>query len=253
MPTTFTIEFRIPDENGTLTDATGPHASGVPTIGIIRTDTSAVVVATGTAMVHDSLGVYSKAVPSPVAGVTYRATWIAIVDGDTITDQFDLTEPQGDADWHYADYDAVEDILGVNNLTIIASPDNGAIDYGLIQRAGEYSDALIDARLGRFGLTVPLAGTDAQTDLLLRDISAKLTIAQLNRSRALVIVSRNNTTQVAGVDKVVGQWEREAWSMLTSLATGIMALTADYANAGPSAPVAAGSKYFALPVYWWPY
>lgn len=176
----------------------------------------------------------------------WKFRWTGVID-------IDPGEP-GDPTWHYADYTAVKDILGLADLSIVADPRNGLTeDMSLIQRCGEYSDAVIDAKFATFGFTTPLASTSAATDLILRDISAKLTIAQLNRSRALVVVTRAGQTgqQVAGVDKQIGTWERESWHMLTSLASGRMGLTADRTSAGPSVPVPAFTTSFTYPYYYY--
>lgn len=212
MPTTFTVEFRVPDENGVLTDATGPHASGVPTIGIIRTDTSAVVVADGTAMVRDSLGVYSKSVPAPVAGVTYRATWIAVVDGDTITDQFDLTETD-DSGWHYSTASIFKDLFfGEDNTDQATDLDRDDVGNDeVLDDAGTRGDTYIDSRLTGMGWTTPLLGMDERTTRLLRDLSNHAARWQLAESHQFGLftgsVTADEETRIALSDKqYVDDW-----------------------------------------------
>ena len=69
---------------GSLTDA------NTVTVHVTRTDTSADVVAAGTAMTHTSTGVYDKTFTEPAAGLTYSV--VVTVDGvdqpaETITDE----------------------------------------------------------------------------------------------------------------------------------------------------------------------
>lgn len=55
------------------------------TLGVIRNDTNAEVVAAGTAMTHDSTGVYSYALTEPASGLTYSVTYVAVYNGKTYT------------------------------------------------------------------------------------------------------------------------------------------------------------------------
>lgn len=215
-----------------------------PTFGITRVSDGAVIVATGHAMTAASSTLFTYGQASPVAGVTYRMTWTATrSNGAVISDQFDLTAANTTASWHYGDYQAVLDILGLNDLGVVADPGNrDSVNYSLIQRCGVWSDAMMDGKFAARGWNTPLANTDAQGDVILSDISAKLTIAQLNRSRALVIVTnRFNGQQVSGIDKQVGAWEREAYCMIESICAGWFKLTADRTYSGPSAAVPAGA------------
>jgi hypothetical protein len=246
---TLELKFRI---SGTLTNATSVLLSDPDGVyGVKRLDTDATVVADGTAMTNVNTGIYRYTFTAPATGLEY-SWWAEVLhEGTTYRFEREYTDLASYAEWHYADYGAVADILGTSDLTIIADPDNdGAVNYDLVQRAGEHADALMDAKFAAAGFTVPLAGTTAADDLILRDINAKLTIAQLNRSRALVVVSRGNTTQVAGVDRVMMTWEREAWSMLSSIVHGDVSITADRANAVASAPVPAFTTYFVPPLFW---
>ncbi len=67
------------DINGSLADA------DAVTIGIVRTDTSAVVVAPGTAVTHTGTGTYTYTVTDPAYGLTYVATWAVTIQGETYT------------------------------------------------------------------------------------------------------------------------------------------------------------------------
>ena len=68
--TSLIFRFKI---NGVLTDATSVVLSDSgATYGVRRKDTSAVVVAAGTAMTHGATGTYSYSFTDPEAGLTYE-------------------------------------------------------------------------------------------------------------------------------------------------------------------------------------
>src|SRR5581483_2028810 len=73
----FTRTIRI---GGVLTDA-----DQTPTLGIVRLDTGAQVVAPGTLMNHDGTGQYSYTLTGETAGVIYQASYSIVLGGETIT------------------------------------------------------------------------------------------------------------------------------------------------------------------------
>lgn len=80
MPTIQT-KFRV---DGVLTDPTSIVLSDSgATYGVQRTDTDALVVAAGTAMVKTSTGVYAYTFSDPAYGLTYRYSIKAVYDGET--------------------------------------------------------------------------------------------------------------------------------------------------------------------------
>lgn len=89
--TTFQFVHRV---NGVLTDATTVLMSD-PTgaFGARRTDTSAAVVADGTAMTRVSAGVYQYELTDPAAGLTYE--WWAEYTYDGITNRAEFSETGG--------------------------------------------------------------------------------------------------------------------------------------------------------------
>ena len=65
--------------DGTPTDVTSF------TIGVLRADTGATVVAAGTAMTHSGTGVYTYSFDEPTTGLTYTVTYAATYNSITTT------------------------------------------------------------------------------------------------------------------------------------------------------------------------
>jgi hypothetical protein len=63
--------------DGALTDAT------TFTLGVVRTDTGATVVAAGTAMTRTATGTYSYSWTEPTSGLTYTINYVLVYDGET--------------------------------------------------------------------------------------------------------------------------------------------------------------------------
>lgn len=76
MSITVTKTFKV---DGTPTDVTSF------TIGVLRADTGAVVVAAATAMDHDGTGIYSYSWEEPTSGISYTVTFTVVYGGDTTT------------------------------------------------------------------------------------------------------------------------------------------------------------------------
>lgn len=191
------------------------NADSTPTISIIRTDTSATVVATTSAGVtNPATGQYSYSLSSPVVGVTYRATWTFIISGQTVVASSDLTADPVTPEWDLADYQAVKDIIGGANLAIIDDPDDaGTENLDLVQRAGDWSDAYIYSAFNALGYATPFTGLNSTDTLLLRYLSAELTIWKLNQSRALL----SNQANQSVIDEVVLAWKQDADAMIQTL------------------------------------
>lgn len=70
------------------------NADSTPTIKIIRLDTNAVVVnTTSTGVTNPSTGMYEYLLEDAESGVTYRATWTFIVDGETFQSDKQVVAP----------------------------------------------------------------------------------------------------------------------------------------------------------------
>jgi hypothetical protein len=179
--------YMLVDETGTPSDEedqidsltfevtatnTDDPVTGV-TIGIVRRDTSAQVVANGTAMVlAEALtggGRYTYALdgsdlthPEPIAGVTYRATYVVTrTSGATTSSVFDKTEGDGETEWYYSDRAGVATLIDAANIAIVWDMDNdGAEDDGLLVADGVQADGYIDLFLANEGLTVPIVLAD---------------------------------------------------------------------------------------------
>jgi uncharacterized phiE125 gp8 family phage protein len=96
------------------------NADVVPTIAIIRTDTSATVVATtSTGITNPSTGSYSYTLSDTVEGVTYRATWTFIVNGKSITTSSEVTEATG-----------IEGEQPLEKLVVVTPPAANPVTYG---------------------------------------------------------------------------------------------------------------------------
>lgn len=109
----FTRQIRVA---GVLT-----NADSTPTISIIRTDTSATVQAT-TNMTAVSTGIYSFTLSSPIAGVTYRATFTVIVNGATYSSSSDQTasDTTGQSNLHSVTFAALQRVV---KLALQQTPD----------------------------------------------------------------------------------------------------------------------------------
>lgn len=202
------------------------NADSVPTIQIVRLDTSAVVVATtSTGVTNPSTGNYTYTLTPVVDGVTYRSTWTFIVSGQTITTQKDITAATTSPAWDLADYQDVQDIIANPALRIIDDPDDdGAENLDFVQRCGDYSDAYIYGRMKAFGYATPLTGMDAGTVILMSYISAVLVIDGLNQARALLSSNPSET------DKIIAGWRADADGQLLSIGLGTLAIVADRAT-----------------------
>lgn len=93
--TTINFRFRV---GGVLTDVTSAVLrDATAAYGVRRTDTNAVVVAAGTAMVHDGTGLYSYTFTDPAAGLSYQS-WIEVVYGGATYRFEKLSTAAGEAD-----------------------------------------------------------------------------------------------------------------------------------------------------------
>jgi phage gp36-like protein len=137
MPTlefTFRVDEALADATSVvLSDPTG-------TFGVRRMDTSAVVVADGTAMTNASTGVYRHTFTAPAAGLTYE--WVAEVVYEGVTYHFEREFTDSDAggeaagDWLTEAY--LDTRYGDENVTIQAGKDGDPTDEEIaaaIQRA----------------------------------------------------------------------------------------------------------------------
>ncbi len=138
---------------GVLTDLT------TFTLGVTRNDTGAVVVASGTALTHDSTGVYSYEITEPAAGLEYTITFTSAYGGTTES----WTEViSGDADESIPMPDLTGDNLvdTLNSLIVErlrVARDGGRVSYtvaGQTVRWNEY-----------------LAGLDRRIEALRREIA----------------------------------------------------------------------------------
>lgn len=212
----------IRDEDDALIDA-----DSTPTIGVIRTDTSAVIAAPSTAMTHDSTGRYSYTIASPVAGVTYRATYSIIVGGRTITSSSDKTYGAATA-WYYADQSAVTDLIGTEALRVISNEpgasSSDAVDSARVLRAGQDTDAVMNMRLKRMFTVVPLENMDDDTTRILKRVSAGLVVQDLNSRRMLLTPMPKNLTEI---DRRVLRAIDDTKTLWSGICRGLIELVAD--------------------------
>lgn len=159
------LEIRV---NGVLTDADVPPTLQDPTaaFGVRRTDTLAIIAASGTAMTHDGTGLYSYTIASPVAGVTYEYWPKFTIDGNPVNYQQTKTYTTG-ATGTYADSTDLDDIYGATNVTIYSDlEDTGTRDTARIKKWLDRADDWIDLAFSRVGRTTPIASDQADFSAL---------------------------------------------------------------------------------------
>jgi hypothetical protein len=168
-------------------DTTGDYEDAdSATIGIVRTDTGAVIVPAGTAMDHDGLGRYSKTMADPIAGVTYRATSVLTIGGNSLTTTSDKSATAGGSAGAYASQSDVQDLIGPDNLDVLGDlDDDGNLDSGIVQRALDFADSYINLELLKNGLTAPASLTNATHAAVLKDVAAHLAVWHLWHHRGL--------------------------------------------------------------------
>jgi len=95
MSISITRNYRV---NNVLTDVTSW------TLGIVRDDTGATVVAAGTAMTNSGTGIYTYSWDEPAQGLTYTVTHTVVYAGQTIS-------------WEESVSDTAEDTIPMPDLT----------------------------------------------------------------------------------------------------------------------------------------
>lgn len=76
--------------------------------------------------------------------------------------------------WTYADQSDVEELIDAENVAALFET-AGVLDEAKLTAAGRWSDSYINSKLRKSSYTVPLAGMDAEAEILIADISARLT------------------------------------------------------------------------------
>lgn len=224
MAITLTFSHRV---DGTLTNATSVVLSDpTGTYGVRRTDTSATVVADGTAMTNASTGVYTYVLTEPAAALTYQYYVEWVYGGLTHRAEFSAIGARDGADWEYADEQDVIDLIGEDSLKQISNvgTDASTVNSDRVQRAGESADAWINARLSRMGYTVPLANMDANTTRMMTDLSTRLTAIELNKARGILALGGTNGNKL---QRAFDEMNRETLSMFRNIQTGYTRIVAD--------------------------
>jgi hypothetical protein len=156
---------------------------------------------------------------------------------------FTTTTAASPAAWHYADVTAVEDLIGAEALRLISNePDassDATLDTARVVRVGEWADAKMDAYLGRW-YVVPLAGTDAATDLLMREVSAGIVAWKLNEPRKKLSLASSRLSP-SQVDAILKADRDAAFGTLWSIGLGTLVITATrrFARTSPAAVLSA--------------
>lgn len=228
------------------------NADSTPTISIIRTDTSATVVATtSTGITNPSTGQYSYTLTNPIAGVTYQSTWTFIVDGQTFAPTKSITAPDSilPIDWHYSDKAAfeifngyvstnIEDDLNSQNTSTDDQDESNDANDDILNDAGTRGDAYIDGRLAALGWTVPLTAMDARTTTTLRDLSNHACRWQLAESSNYALFTSGTTSieQAAKTGKADKKYVDDFFQQLQDGETTLVA------TGGPSTPSASSAS-----------
>ena len=183
MPT-FYFKFKI---NGVLTDATSVTLDNSDSsIGVIRNDTSASVVAPGTAYTHVSTGIYSYTFTAPAAGLTYTRWTKAVYDGTPYYFEKVFTDAGTGASGYYCDADDLIAIQGESNLSALSNQENNdaTIDYNRIQSAFDKVDGDLNNWLRVRGFSYPLPESSANWDEF-SAIAARMAIKLLYQWRGV--------------------------------------------------------------------
>lgn len=239
---TRTITFQHSVE-GTLTDVTSAALSDpTGTFGVKRDDTDAVVVADGTAMTHQSTGVYTYAFTDPGVAMTAYVEYVYL--GATYRFEDDLPSVAA-GEWYYADQQDVIDLVGQADLQQISNEPGTStdtvIDSARVTRTGELVDALMDGELSRLGYTVPLVNTsDDETIearfnasmLILANVNAGMVVRELNRPRAMLQPSP--TKSLSEMDRRIVRCIADAEHIWRKIKLGAIRITADRAASTPA-------------------
>ena len=205
----------------TLTDMTSVELARADAVyGVKRTDTDAVVVASGTAMTKQSTGVYEHTFADPASGLEYAYSIKYVYAGATyyFPGEFD-----GPVDGYCARGD-IENLNGINNVSKWSDLDNDADATKITDRiavaiaaVGDKLDA--ELRYSRYAIPVANSGT---TPTVIRDLCAQMAAVWLYESRGVIDFDADGQVQHAL------HWQkREAKQMLRKILAGQVVLTAD--------------------------
>lgn len=167
--------------DGILTDMTSVILTNeAGTIGVIRNDTDAEVVAPGTAMTRTAAGRYEYEFADPAGGLTYTY-WFQIVYADEISYVQDtLTGPTtptgGEATpGSYIAQGDIEDVFGTSNVAMWSQLDNTSTtsDANRIGRAITYAEHFVENRFRGGPYQIPFLSTSG-TLYQVKDWCAKL-------------------------------------------------------------------------------
>lgn len=186
--TALNVSLRV---EGVLTD---PDSNAATVTNVVRTDTSAVVLAGPVSMTRVSAGVYTYPLTDPTTGLTY--TWSAnfIRNGVTLSIQLSTTgtlSPDDPAGYYWT-LATLQTLDGPINVAIESNLDNTtlAADYARIQAVGDDGDAWHDQAWtnANSGRTMPIgltAGDYRQSSrIVTKWIVGRLMLARQNSSSA---------------------------------------------------------------------
>lgn len=202
------------------------NADSTPTIAIIRLDTNATVVATTTTGVtNPATGQYSYMLSSPVAGVTYRATWTFIINGQTVTASSDLTAVAASASGEVIDESDLIAFLGTNSLAIMSQQgtDDDTVSVPNVQGAIDKAEARAKSILGNWFM-IPLVVGGVAVKMSSGIAKSLLTVAccqyaafWLNKWRSVQSIDGGGQMSQAEIDQLANAWESEADADLTKM------------------------------------
>jgi hypothetical protein len=233
----FSRAIRVPDENGVLTDADTME------ISIIRTDTSAEVVAT-TPMLHDSTGTYHYDLTNPVAGKTYRATYHLVLSTPFAFDGTFQSEKLASAESASCDYiTSYEKFLrrwGRKNVAIVSNkdvvdPDNP--DVAVVQDAFDFAVYEINKQMRGGIYKVPILPSNDNIDLSVEEWAMVVAYCYMYYGRfddnpQIVdsVYVPNNTA------RVISKLQAQVYTDMSLARNGHIQISSDYAATGSMRP-----------------
>lgn len=191
-----------------------------PTLGIIRTDTSAVVVASGTPYTGSGTS-WTYTQTGEITGVEYQLTWNATAaNGDPVSGSYTKTAVLGSAAGEIIDQQDIVDFLGTVSLEILSQQNSDllTIDAANVQRAIDKAEDRAKSVLANafaVPLTVATIALAIATSPVLGRSEIIVAICQyaafwLNKWRAVQGLSGEGRVSQAAIDNLAAAWEADA-------------------------------------------
>ncbi len=197
--------------DGALTDVDAVMFSDPSgSFGLRCMDTGQVVLGDSTPLNRDDVGRYSYTAASLTAGAAYEywLEWIFRGESRRLQRSFiaGVTKAQG----NYHDEDDVNDLGGVEWVRLASNQGNatGAADTARMQRAIDWAESQVNARLSRlYVVPMTLGGDDARQ---VRNVCARLSLWWLSQNRQVGTDVKNLVERMDAhkqiADVQIGRW-----------------------------------------------